>query len=145
MDMPFTSADEITEMAAACFPLARIAATGIDEDVLDFVPWEPAQEAKALAARLRRGEIFEKGVLAMLHDLVGVLEAEIAQGTYVETCYDHSPENVSGSQSWGQQRRTPEADRLSNAFAVLIELYATLMAVHDLHRAEAVVEALRAT
>ncbi|WP_099824083.1 hypothetical protein [Oceaniglobus indicus] len=144
MEMPFTSADEITAMAAACFPLARIAATGIEEDVLDLVPWEPAQEAKALAARLRRGEIFEKGVLAMLHDLIGVLDAEIAEGTYVETYYDHSPENVSNETNWQEERLSPEADRLSNALVVLLELYATLAAVYDILQAEKALEGLRA-
>jgi len=49
---------------------------------------------RATAALLRAGKIFEKGILAMLHELVGVLNAEIAEGTYVETRYDHSPENV---------------------------------------------------
>lgn len=144
MEMPFTSADEITEMAASCFSLARAAATGIEEDVLDLVAPEPKQEARALAAQLHRGAIFEKGVLAMLHDLIGVLDAEIAEGTYVESRYDHSPENVSDYTTWGQKRLTAEADRLSNALAVLVELYATLSAVHDIVRAEKAVEGLRA-
>lgn len=144
MEMPFTSADEITAMAASCFPLARIAATGIEEDVFDLIPWEPAQQAKALAARLRRGEIFEKGVLAMLHDLIGVLDAEIAERTYVETCCDHSPENVSNETNWRQERLTPEADRLTNAVAVLLELYATLAAVYDILQAEKALKGLRA-
>lgn len=39
---------------------------------------------------------------------------------------------------------TPEADRLSNALAVVIELYATLSAVHDILRAEKALEGLRA-
>ena len=50
MDMPFKSASEITAMAASCFPLARAAATGIDQDVLDLVAPKPEQEAKKLAA-----------------------------------------------------------------------------------------------
>ncbi|SHI51561.1 hypothetical protein [Wenxinia saemankumensis] len=143
MDMPFKSASEITAMAASCFPLARAAATGIDQDVLDLVAPKPKQEAKKLAALLRAGQIFDKGILAMLHELVGVLDAEIAEGTYVETRYDHSPENVSDYKTWGQERLTPEADRLSNALAVLIELYATLSAVHDILRAEKALEGLR--
>ncbi|MCG7630589.1 hypothetical protein MHM88_22540 [Epibacterium sp. MM17-32] len=75
MDMPFKSASEITAMAASCFPLARAAATGIDQDVLDLVAPKPKQEAKKLAALLRSGKIFDKGILAMLHELVGVLDA----------------------------------------------------------------------
>ncbi|WP_281985121.1 hypothetical protein [Thalassorhabdomicrobium marinisediminis] len=144
MEMPFTSADEITEMAASCFALARAATTGIEQDVLDLIAPEPKQDAKALAERLRRGAIFEKGTLAKLRDLIGVLDAEILEGTYVETRYDHSPENVSDYKTWGQERLTPEADRLSNALAVLIELYATLTAVHDIVRAEKALEGLRA-
>ena len=135
--------DEITAMAASCFPLARAAATGIDQDVLDLVAPKPKQEARKLAALLRAGKIFDKGILAMLHELVGVLDAEIAEGTYVETRYDHSPENVSDYKTWGQERLTPEADRLSNSLAVLIELYATLSAVHDILRAEKALEGLR--
>ena len=80
----------------------------------------------------------------MLRDLIGVLDAEILEGTYVETCFDHSPENVSDYKTWGQERLTLEADRLSNALAVLIELYATLTAVHDIVRAEKALEGLRA-
>lgn len=144
MKTPFKSPAEVTAMAASCFPLARAAATGIEQDVLDLVAPNPKQKAKALAALLRRGEIFEKGILAMLHDLVGVLDAEIAEGTYIETRYDHSPENVSSDKSWGKERLTPEADRLSNALAVLVELFATLSAVHDLLRAERVLQELRA-
>lgn len=44
-------------------------------------------------------------------------------GGYVETRYDHSPENVSDYKTWSQERLTPDADRLSNALAVVIELY----------------------
>ncbi|WP_323768520.1 hypothetical protein [Antarctobacter sp.] len=144
MNMRFKSPAEITAMAASCFPLARAAATGIDQDVLDLVAPKPKQEARKLAALLRAGKIFDKGILAMLHDLVGVLDAEIAEGTWVETRYDPSPENVSSDKCWGKERLTPEADRLSNALAVLIELYATLSSVHDLLRAEQVLRELRA-
>lgn len=143
MDMPLNATSKITAMAASCFPLARTAATGIDQDVLDLVAPQPKQEAKKLAALLRAGKIFDKGILAMLDELVGVLDAEIAEGTYVETHYDYSPENVSDNKSWDQKRLTPDADQLSNALAVLIELYANLAAVHDYLRAEKAVEALR--
>ncbi|WP_145953430.1 hypothetical protein [Oceaniglobus indicus] len=143
MEMPFTSVDEITALAAACFPLARIAATGIEEDVLELIPWEPAQDAKALAARLHRGEVFDNGVLAMLHDLIGVLDAEITEGTCVQTFFDHSPENVSNDMNWQQGRLTPDADRLSGALAVLLELYAALAAVYDILQAEKALTGLR--
>lgn len=143
MNMPLKSVDEITAIAASCFPLARVAATAIEEDVLDLVAPKPKQEAKKLAALLNVGKIFDNGTLAMLHELLGVLDAEIAEGTYVETHYDHSPENVSNCKTWGQERLTPEADRLSNALAVLIELYASLSTVHDILRAEKALEGLR--
>ena len=141
MDMPFKS---ITEITASCFPLARAAATSIEQDVLDLIAPETTQEAKALAALLRRGAVFETGVLAMLHDLVGILDAAIAAGTDTEIHYDPSPENVSSDTSWGTARLTPEARRLSTALAKVLELCATLSAVHDLLRAEAVLRDLRA-
>ena len=144
MDMPFKSADEITAMAASCFPLARTAVTGIEQDVLDLIPFKSKQEAKALLELLRGGNIFDKGVLAMLHELVGVIDAEIQEGTYIQTYYDHSPENVSENKSWGQERLTPDANRLMNALSVVIELYATISAVHDILRAEKALEGLRA-
>ena len=144
MDMPFKSITEITAIAASCFPLARAAATGIEQDVLDLVAPGTNCEAKKLAARLRSGAIFEKDILARLHDLVGTLDAAIAAGTYVETCYDPSPENLSSDSSWGTARLTPEANRLSSAHARILELCATLSAVHDLLRAEAVLRDLRA-
>ena len=75
---------------------------------------------------------------------MGVLDAEIIEGTYVETHYDHSLENVSDTQDWGEERMTPEADRLTNALGVLVELYVTLSAVHDLLRAEKALQGLRA-
>ncbi|TCS60193.1 hypothetical protein EDD52_11510 [Primorskyibacter sedentarius] len=144
MELPCTSADELTTMAASCFPLARAAATGIEQDVLDLIAPAPKREAKKLAARLQSGAIFEKGILAMLHEIVGVLDSEIVEGTYVETCYDHSPENVSENQSWSRERLTPDAERLTSALAVLNELYATLSAVHDVLRAEKALEEMRA-
>ena len=98
-----------------------------------------------MAALLQAGKIFDKGILAMLRELVGVLDAEIAEGTYVETYYDHSPENVSDYKTWGQDGLTPEADSRSNALAVLIELYATLSAVHDILRAEKAPAGLRSS
>jgi len=79
----------------------------------------------------------------MLHELVGVLDAQILKGTYVEIYYDHSPENASNESSWSKERLTPEADRLTNAVAVLFELYATLAAVHDILRAKMALEELR--
>ncbi|MFD3189748.1 hypothetical protein ACFMPD_05670 [Sedimentitalea sp. HM32M-2] len=123
-------------MASSCFPLARAAATGIERDVLDLIAPETKREARKLAARLRSGAIFDKGILAMLHQIV--------EGTCVETCYDHSPENVSDNRSWGRERLTPEADRPTNALSVLMELYATLSAVHDVLRAEKALKELRA-
>ena len=144
MDMPFKSITEITAIAASCYPLARAAATGIEQDVLDLVAPETTQEAKALAALLRRGTIFETGILPRLHDLVGTLDAAIAAGTDTEIHYDPSPENVSSDTSWGTARLTPEARRLSSARAKVLELHATLSAVHDLLRAEAVLRDLRA-
>jgi hypothetical protein len=143
MELPINSTDKITAMAASCFPLARTAATGIEQDVLELVPHGPKQEARKLVALLRAGKIFDKGILAMLHELVGALDAEVAEGTYETTFYDHSPENVSNETSWTNKRLTPEADRLANALAVLIELYATLSTVHDYLRAEKVLEGLR--
>ncbi|WP_299566940.1 hypothetical protein [uncultured Sulfitobacter sp.] len=126
MEMPFKSTNEITAMAASCFPVARAAAIGIEQDVLELVAPKAKRDAKALLSTLHRGAIFEKGVLVMLHELVGVLDAQILEGTYVETYYDHSPENASNECSWSKERLTPEADRLANAVAVLFELYATL-------------------
>lgn len=143
MKLPFTSSTEVTPMAAACYPLARAAATGIEQDVLDLVSPKQKRMAQELAVLLQRGAIFDKGVLAKLHDLVGVLDAEIIEGTYVDTHYDHSTENVSDTQEYGMERLTPEADRLTNALGVLIELYVTLSAVHDLLRAEKALQRLR--
>ena len=118
MEMPFKNIDEITAMAASCFPLARAAATGIEEDVLDLVAPKAKRDAKMLMLLLRRGTIFEKGVLAKLVELIDELDKEIAEGTYIETHYDNSPENASADTSWGQERLTPEADRLKNALIV---------------------------
>ena len=73
MELPFTSGTELTPMAAACYPLARAAATGIEQDVLDLVSPKQKGLAQELAALLQRGAIFDKGVLAKLHDLVGCL------------------------------------------------------------------------
>ena len=85
MEMPFKNIDEITAMAASCFPLARAAATGIEEDVLDLVAPKAKRDAKMLMLLLRRGTIFEKGVLAKLVELIDELDKEIAEGTYIET------------------------------------------------------------
>ena len=113
--------------------------------MLDLVAPKPKQEAKKLAALLRARKTFDKGILGMLRELVGALDAEIAECTYVETRYNHSLENVSDYKTWGPERLTPEAERLSNAFAVLIELYATLSAVHDILRAEKAPAGLRSS
>ncbi|HDZ82305.1 MAG TPA: hypothetical protein ENH56_13855 [Roseobacter sp.] len=143
MKTPFKNIDEITAMAASCFPLARAAATGIEEDVLDLVVPRAKRDAKVLMLQLRQGAIFEKGVLAKLVELIDELDKEIDKGTYVETHYDNSPENASADTSWEQERLTPEADRLTNALIVLVELYATLGAVHDLLQAEKTLKGLR--
>ncbi len=60
MELPFTPGTEVTPMAAACYPLARAAATGIEQDVLDLIAPKPKREAQALAALLQRGAIFDK-------------------------------------------------------------------------------------
>ncbi|MBR9762419.1 MAG: hypothetical protein GYB53_02480 [Rhodobacteraceae bacterium] len=143
MEMSINSRPEITGMAAACFPLARVAATGIELEVLDRIPPAPKREASKLAALLRVGKIFDKGVLSMLHELVGTLETEIEKGVYVETFVDNSPENVSTDRAWTSERRTPDADELSKALAVIVELYGHLSAVHDMLRAEQVLQEMR--
>ncbi|MFT6091864.1 hypothetical protein [Sulfitobacter sp.] len=143
MEMPFTNITEITGMAAACFPLARVAATGIEEDVLDLVAPKVKRDANTLMLLLRRGTIFEKGTLAKLLELINELDKEIAEETYVETHYDNSPENVSVDTSWQEESLTPEAERLANAQIVLTDLYVSLSSVHDLLQAERALEGLR--
>ena len=143
MELPSKPADAITLMAASCFSLSRAAAKRIDNDVLDLLAPEPKLQARKLAARLRTGQIFEQGILAMLHDLVDILNTEIAKGTYIETQYDYSPGNVSNDASWSNERLTPEAKRLSEPLEVLAELYTNLASVHDYLRAEKVMEELR--
>ena len=119
-------------MVASCFPLARVAATGIEEDVLDLVAPRAKRDAKTLMLLFRRGAIFEKGTLAKLLELIDEIDKEIAEDTYVETHYDNSPENVSANTSWQRECLTPEAERLAKALIVLVELYVELSSVHDL-------------
>jgi len=140
--MLFKNITEITAMAASCFPLARVAATGIEEDVLDLVVPRVKRDAKTLMLLLRRGAIFEKGTLAKLLELLDELDKEIAEETYVETHYDNSPENVSADTSWQRERLTPEGERLVNAMIVLADLYVSLGSVHDLLQAEKALEEL---
>jgi hypothetical protein len=142
METPFKNTTEFTAMVASCFPLARVAATGIEEDVLDLVAPRAKRDAKTLMLLFRRGAIFEKGTLAKLLELIDELDKEIAEDTYVETHYDNSPENVSANTSWQRECLTPEAERLAKALIVLVELYVELSSVHDLLQAEKVLEGL---
>lgn len=142
MEMPFKNITEITAMVASCFPLARVAATGIEEDVLDLVAPRAKRDAKTLMLLFRQGAIFEKGTLAKLLELIDEIDNEIAEGTYMETHYDNSPENVSANTSWQRERLTPEAERLAKALIVLVELYVELSSVHDLLQAEKAMEVL---
>ena len=144
MDMPSTSSGDITALAASCFPLARIAVTGIAQDVVKLVPADPRRKAEALAVLLQEGALFQDGILEMLHELICALDDEIARSSRVVECYDHSPENVSDNTSWQELQTTRKADRLNDALATILERYASLMAVRDLLRAEQALKTLRA-
>ena len=87
-------------------------------------------------------EIFERRTLDELASLERRLVARITEGTIMVDRAEVGEGNVSPA-FWREARMTEEADALSNALAVILELQFLLEAVQDRLAAEAAIEALR--
>ncbi|PVH27226.1 hypothetical protein [Pararhodobacter oceanensis] len=143
MEMPIDTSEDLTEMAAACYPLARVAITAIKNDVLELIADEHRESAQALLMNLEQGDTFKTANLDLLPALIKALDAQIAKGTRYETFYDNSAENVSHNNSWSQTRLTLNAQRLHSAKLHLRDLCASVYEVYDLLRAQTMIEAYR--
>ncbi|WP_417588849.1 hypothetical protein [Pararhodobacter oceanensis] len=66
MQMPIDTSEDLTEMAAACYPLARVAITAIKNDVLELIADEHRESAQALLMNLEHGDTFKTANLDLL-------------------------------------------------------------------------------
>ncbi len=143
MHTPFSAAEDLTALAASCYPLARFGATCIEVDLLDFLQPTQRRCAEAVMIKLRNGALFDKGILAVLHDLACLLDVKIVEDTVAVPLDGRSAKK--GWDSWQDGNSQTELDNLADAQAALLELYASLAAVHDLINAEEAVQRLRAS
>jgi len=87
-------------------------------------------------------EIFDVPVLDHIASLERRLVERITEGTVMVDRFEGGEGNVSPA-CWQEPRTTEEADALSNALAVILELNFLLEAIQDRLAAEAAIEALR--
>ena len=132
--MPEVKHDNVNILAAYGFGMARIAATAIREDVIDCLTPKSKRIAQRLLAHLDDQSIYEPPAQADLIELVDIIAEQIEEETEVVTHYDHDPCNVS-----------KEADGLTNALVILVELLASVNVIRDLLEAEAMLLRKRST
>ncbi len=81
MYTPFSDSEDLTALAASCYPVARFGATCIEVDVLDFFVPTQRRDAEAVVIKLRSGALFDKDILSVLHDLLCLLDVKIVEDT----------------------------------------------------------------
>lgn len=141
MSGPETS-PTVEDLAAEALALARIAALAIREDVLHRLAPQERTGPERLLRLLDAREIFDAAALDHLASLERRLVERITDGTIMVDRAEVGEGNVSPA-FWLEPRMTEEADALSNALAVLLELNFLLEAIQDRLAAEAAIEALR--
>jgi hypothetical protein len=132
----------VEELAAEALALARIVATAIREVVLYRLAPQERTGPERLLRMLDAREIFDAPVLDHLASLERRLVERITDGTFLADRFEGGEGNVSPV-LWQEPRMTEEADALSNALAVLLELNFLLEVIQDRLAAEAAIEALR--
>lgn len=132
----------VEDLAAEALSIARIVATAIREDVLHRLkPQRRCGPERLLRAIDRRG-IFEPRTLDELASLEAQLVPQITEGTVMVNRAEAGEGNVSPVY-WREPRLTEDADALSNALAVILELTFLLEAIQDRLAAETAIETLR--
>ncbi len=132
----------VEDLAAEALAIARVTATAIREDVLHRLAPPERTGPERLLRAIDMREIFERRTLDELASLERRLVARITEGTTMVDRAEAGEGNVSPA-FWREARMTAEADALSNALAVILELQFLLEAVQDRLAAEAAIEALR--
>lgn len=132
----------VENLAAEALSVARVAATAIREDVLHRLAPRERTGPERLLRMLEARKIFEVTTLDHLNALESKLAARIIEGTSMVERFEGGEGNVSPI-SWREPRLTEEADGLSNALTIILELIFLLEITHDRLAAEAAVEVLR--
>lgn len=132
----------VENLAAEALSVARVAATAIREDVLHRLAPQERTGPERLLRMLEARKIFEVTTLDHLNALESKLTARIIEGTFMVERFEGGEGNVSPV-SWREPRLTEEADGLSNALSIILELIFLLEITHDRLAAEAAVEVLR--
>ena len=132
----------VEDLAAEALAIARIAATAIRADVLHRLAPQERTGPERLLRMLDAREIFDARVLDHLASLERRLVEWITEGTFMADRFESGEGNVSPV-LWQEPRMTEEADALSSALAVLLELNFLLEVIQDRLAAEAAIEALR--
>ncbi|WP_163849210.1 hypothetical protein [Pseudooceanicola aestuarii] len=132
----------VENLAAEALALARIAATAIREDVLHRLAPQERTGPERLLRLFDAREIFDAPALDHLASLERRLVERITEGTVMVDRFEGGEGNVSPA-FWQEPRMTEEADALSNALAVILELNFLLEAIQDRLAAEAAIETLR--
>lgn len=135
--MPEVKHDNVNILAAYGFGMARIAATAIREDVIDCLTPKSKRIAQRLLAHLDDQSIYEPPANADLVELIDIISEQIDEATEMVTHYDHDPCNVSNIKHWTQNKLSEEADGLTNALVILLELLTSVNVIRDLLQAEA--------
>lgn len=143
MDLTPLDYENIEGLAASAFSISRLCATALHADVFPNLKPQDRHGAKRLLARIENRQIFDKESVVELDVLINKLSREIAKGTDVVEVVDNDPCNFSSDAAWKESHRTREAEDMSRALTVLLELQETVHAVHDLMHAEQALERLR--
>ena len=136
------TASTVEDLAAEALAMARIVATAIREDVLHRLAPRERTGPERLLRMMDAREIFDAPALDHLASLERRLVDRITEGTFMVDRFEGGEGNVSPV-LWQEPRVTEEADALSNALAVILELNFFLEAIQDRLAAEAAIEALR--
>lgn len=132
----------VEDLTAEALAMARTVATAVREDVLHRLAPQERMGPERLLRMLDARDIFDAPVLDHLASLERRLVERITEGTFMADRFEGGEGNVSPV-LWQEPRMTEEADALSSALAVLLELNFLLEAIQDRLAAEAAIAALR--
>lgn len=135
-------AQSLEDLAAEALATARIVDTAIREDVLHRLKPQERTGPERLLRAIGKQQVFDHRTLDELGWLEERLARRIIEGTVMIDRVEAGEGNVS-PMAWQEPRMTEEADALSRALAVILEMKFLLEAIQDRLAAEAAIETLR--
>lgn len=135
--------DNIEFRAAEAFAVSRVCVTALRQDIIPNLQPRERRGAEHMILSIRQRRIFDQETLNELDALIDIVSRRILDGTTTSEQFVADDCHIDGGNVLKHRQRTDEADELSRALPVLLELQNCLHDVFDLMHAARALDELR--